>query len=67
MTQARVLFTLLVAPHFAMPLLTWRGSLNTLYLDGATLLMRWSLLMQFSLLMQSSRLLPASRLKWKLP
>lgn len=40
---ARLWFTLLVAPHFAMPLLTYRGALNTLYIDGATQLMRWGL------------------------
>ncbi|MFN0126260.1 MAG: hypothetical protein ACKV19_06195 [Verrucomicrobiales bacterium] len=41
--QARCLFGLLLAPHFVMPLLTWRGSLNQLYLDGATFLMRWGI------------------------
>jgi hypothetical protein len=40
---ARRLFTALLAPHFAMPLLTWRGSLNQLYIDGATTLMRWGI------------------------
>jgi hypothetical protein len=42
-TAARVLFTLLVAPHFVMPLLTARGALNTLYHSGATQLMRWGI------------------------
>ncbi|MBP7949147.1 MAG: hypothetical protein KA004_05780 [Verrucomicrobiales bacterium] len=41
--QARVLFTLLLAPHFLMPLLTWRGTMNPLYIDGATALMRWGI------------------------
>ncbi len=41
--QARVLFAILIAPHFMMPLLTWRGSLNQLYIDGATKLMRWGI------------------------
>lgn len=41
--QSRCLFGLLLAPHFVMPLLTWRGSLNELYLDGATFLMRWAI------------------------
>lgn len=40
---ARVLFTALVAPHFVMPLLSWRGSLNNLYIHGATLMMRWGI------------------------
>lgn len=40
---ARMLFTLLVAPHFAMPLLTARGALNPLYHSGATQLMRWGI------------------------
>lgn len=40
---ARCWFILLLAPHFAMPLLTWRGSLNTLYIDGATQLMTWGI------------------------
>lgn len=39
--QARTVFTLLVAPHFAMPLLTARGALTPLYHSGATQLMRW--------------------------
>lgn len=38
---ARWLFGLLLAPHFAMPLLTMRGTLNNLYHEGATTLMRW--------------------------
>jgi hypothetical protein len=40
---ARWLVTALVAPHFAMPLLTLRGTLNNLYHDGATQLMRWGI------------------------
>ena len=40
---ARLLMTVLVAPHFAMPLLTARGTLNNLYHDGATQLMRWGI------------------------
>lgn len=41
--QARVLFTLLLAPHFIMPLLTCRGTMDRLYIDGATMLMRWGI------------------------
>lgn len=40
---ARIAFTVLLAPHFAMPLLTMRGSLNNLYHSGATELMRWGI------------------------
>lgn len=40
---AMVLFTALVAPHFAMPVLTARGALDPLYHSGATLLMRWGI------------------------
>lgn len=40
---ARGLFACLLAPHFALPLLTWRGTLNNLYHDGATQLMRWGI------------------------
>ncbi len=40
---ARTLFTLLLAPHFAMPLLTARGALDPMYHTGATLLMRWGI------------------------
>jgi cytochrome c oxidase subunit I len=40
---ARIAFTVLLAPHFAMPLLTMRGSLNNLYHTGATQLMRWGI------------------------
>lgn len=36
-------FGALVAPHFAMPLLTARGALDPLYHNGATLLMRWGI------------------------
>lgn len=39
----RILFTLLLAPHFAMPLLTVRGALDPLYHSGATQLMRWGI------------------------
>ena len=40
---ARGLFTRLVAPHFAMPLLTAHGAMNPLYHSGATQLMRWGI------------------------
>ncbi|MBI5689308.1 MAG: hypothetical protein HZC55_04370 [Verrucomicrobia bacterium] len=40
---ARGVFTVLLAPHFAMPLLTARGALHPLYHDGATQLMRWGI------------------------
>ncbi|BET66814.1 hypothetical protein ASA1KI_17320 [Opitutales bacterium ASA1] len=40
---ARWLVTALLTPHFAMPLLTMRGTLNNLYHDGATQLMRWGI------------------------
>lgn len=40
---ARWWFAVLLAPHLAMPLLTFRGSLNSLYHDGATQLMRWGI------------------------
>ena len=40
---ARTVFTLLVAPHFVMPLLTARGPLHSLYHSGATQLMRWGI------------------------
>lgn len=39
----RVLMSVLLAPHFIMPLLTVRGTLNNLYHDGATQLMRWGI------------------------
>lgn len=42
-TAARAAFTLLVAPHFIMPLLLWRGPLNHLYVHGSTNLMRWGI------------------------
>lgn len=42
-STAQMLFTALVAPHFAMPLLTARGTLDTLYHSGATQLMRWGI------------------------
>ena len=40
---ARILFLVLVLPHFALPLLTARGTLDTLYHSGATWLMRWTI------------------------
>lgn len=40
---SRICFLLLVLPHFAMPLLSWRGSLNVMYINGATDLMRWGI------------------------
>lgn len=40
---ARRLFAVLVAPHFIMPLLSWRGALHRNYIEGATLLMRWGI------------------------
>ncbi len=40
---ARGLMTVLVAPHFVMPLLTARGTLDSLYHNGATQLMRWGI------------------------
>lgn len=40
---ALLAFGLLLAPHFAMPLLTARGALDSLYHSGATLLMRWGI------------------------
>jgi len=40
---ARWLFTLLLAPHLVMPLLTARGALDALYHAGATQLMRWGI------------------------
>lgn len=39
----RIVFTALVAPHFAMPLLTARGAMDSLYHSGATQLMRWGI------------------------
>ncbi len=41
--KAGLAFTLLVAPHFVMPLLTARGALDALYHSGATQLMRWGI------------------------
>lgn len=38
-----LLFVLLLAPHFAAPLLTARGSLDRLYINGSTELMRWGI------------------------
>ncbi|HEY0968791.1 MAG TPA: hypothetical protein VGD88_15475 [Opitutaceae bacterium] len=40
---AGVLFALLVAPHFAMPLLSAQGVMHRTYIEGATLLMRWGI------------------------
>lgn len=40
---ALVLFSLLLLPHFALPLLTLRGTLDPLYYTGATQLMRWGI------------------------
>lgn len=40
---AGMLFTLLVAPHFAMPLLSGQGVMHRTYIEGATLLMRWAI------------------------
>lgn len=40
---ARWLFGALLAPHFAMPLLSWRGALHRTYVEGATGLMRWGI------------------------
>ncbi len=40
---ARGVFALLVLPQLAMPLLTMRGTLDTLYHSGATQLMRWGI------------------------
>lgn len=40
---ARGVFALLVVPQLAMPLLTMRGTLDTLYHTGATQLMRWTI------------------------
>jgi hypothetical protein len=40
---ARVVFLLLLAPHFVMPLLSWQGALHRTYIEGSTQLMRWGL------------------------
>ncbi len=40
---ARLVFGLLLAPHFLMPLLTARGAMDALYHTGATQLMRWGI------------------------
>lgn len=40
---ARIAFLLLLAPHLAMPLLSWQGALHRTYIEGATLLMRWGI------------------------
>lgn len=41
--SAGILFTLLIAPHLAAPLLTARGTQNLLYVNGMTELMRWGI------------------------
>lgn len=41
--QARILFTVLLAPHMLTPLLPWEGSLSNLYIHGSTQLMRWGI------------------------
>ena len=38
-----LLFGLLIAPHFILPLLTMRGTMDPLYHNGATQLMRWGI------------------------
>jgi cytochrome c oxidase subunit 1 len=53
--QSRVLFSVLLLPHFVMPLLTWRGTLNQLYVDGATTLMRWGIFPVVVAVMSMSR------------
>ena len=40
---ANILFGLLISPHFILPLLTMRGTLDPLYHNGATQLMRWGI------------------------
>ena len=40
---AGLLFSALLLPHFAMPLLSWRGALHRTYVEGATALMRWGI------------------------
>jgi hypothetical protein len=37
------LYAVLLLPHFALPLLSWRGALHTTYVEGATTLMRWGI------------------------
>lgn len=41
--SAGLLFALLVAPHFVMPLLSGQGVMHRTYIEGATLLMRWGI------------------------
>ncbi len=41
--SARFVFLLLLAPHFAMPLLSGQGAMHRTYIEGATLLMRWGI------------------------
>lgn len=41
--QAAILFTVLTVPHFVLPMLTYRGTMDTLYHSGATQLMRWGI------------------------
>jgi len=40
---AALIFGVLIAPHFGLPLLTLRGTLDGLYHTGATQLMRWGI------------------------
>ena len=40
---AGFLFSALLLPHFAMPLLSWQGALHRTYIEGATSLMRWGI------------------------
>jgi len=40
---ANILFGILIAPHFILPLLTMNGTLDSLYHNGATQLMRWGI------------------------
>lgn len=62
---ARGLFSLLVLPHFVMPLLSWQGALHRTYIEGATALMRWGLfpmvLFMLGLGVRHLRLHPARR------
>ena len=62
---ARGLFSLLLLPHFVMPLLSWQGALHRTYIEGATALMRWGLfpvvVFMFVLGLRHLRLHPARR------
>jgi hypothetical protein len=40
---AGFLFSALLLPYFAMPLLSWQGALHRTYIEGATALMRWGI------------------------